>query len=429
LPPLSEVHEASLTLEVELAPPFPVRLLLYEVLQDWSPGAGGTLRNNVSPPARGEVWWNERAHEVAPWGLPGAGFASDTEPAADTGASFLAETICAPGRPTLVLASEALADYATRRLRSGSPLLFLIKLADFQEDLPNSLLTLYSGNQGDSRNTARRPQLTLTWRSGSEVASASYDLRLEHGRERPVAWPAREDATWRAWSFEPDPGSDRPALEVRGGPLVGGAGWVPSPPVSHEPPEGLEARVRAVRDPVTLGQAFESRIHDTWIRSAPPEEQVVPCRFVSPSGAEHRVLAEFAGDHSWTIRFEPDELGPWRYVWRHDFVEEATFESASGGFDVVIGDRENARAQLERFLAALGAAGQLDEAAKLRQMVVFSRLERAVMQLETPESFRSPAGAELKGLLNRIRALLAGEPVPDPIPLLPDDPPPWARQR
>ena len=41
----------------------------------------------------GEVWWNDRAYGHAPWALPGLGYASDSDPAADTGASPLAEAI------------------------------------------------------------------------------------------------------------------------------------------------------------------------------------------------------------------------------------------------------------------------------------------------------------------------------------------------
>ena len=57
LPPRSRVHDARLEIAVESGPPFPVDLFLYEVKKDWNPGQGGVNGDNVSPPARGEVWW------------------------------------------------------------------------------------------------------------------------------------------------------------------------------------------------------------------------------------------------------------------------------------------------------------------------------------------------------------------------------------
>ncbi len=39
------------------------------------------------------------------------------------------------------------------------------------------------------------------------------------------------------------------------------------------------------------------------------------------------------------------------------------------------------------------------------------------MHLQTPESFASEAGRDLHGLLNEIRTLLGGKPIPDPLPL------------
>jgi hypothetical protein len=97
LPAGAAVTDAVLQLEIEEPAPFAARLMLYEVKQDWYPGGGGTLRNNVSPPLEGEVWWNERAHGRAPWGLPGVGYASESDPAADTAAAPLADALLRPG--------------------------------------------------------------------------------------------------------------------------------------------------------------------------------------------------------------------------------------------------------------------------------------------------------------------------------------------
>jgi hypothetical protein len=44
-------------------------------------------------------------------------------------------------------------------------------------------------------------------------------------------------------------------------------------------------------------------------------------------------------------------------------------------------------------------------------------LERAAMNLQTPESFASEAGCDLHELLNELRTLLGGKRIPDPLPL------------
>ena len=49
----------------------------------------------------------------------------------------------------------------------------------------------------------------------------------------------------------------------------------------------------------------------------------------------------------------------------------------------------------------------------------FWRLERALVGLETPESFASPEGRERFALLTRIREVLGGRPAPEHPPLKP----------
>ena len=94
----------------------------------------------------------------------------------------------------------------------------------------------------------------------------------------------------------------------------------------------------------------------------------------------------------------------------------------------MVGDRNNARQQLKRLLQTLeNAKLEGKPAQRERLMVRFSRLEHAAMQLETPETFGSASGLELKRLFNEIRGRL-GESVPDPIPLEPGPPPKWAKE-
>jgi hypothetical protein len=85
LPTDVDVTACRLTLHVEEGPSRPLRVLVYAVSKDWNPGSGGVDENNVSVPKPGEVWWGDAAFERESWSHPGAGFASDFDPEADTG--------------------------------------------------------------------------------------------------------------------------------------------------------------------------------------------------------------------------------------------------------------------------------------------------------------------------------------------------------
>ncbi len=80
LPRDARVRRASLTLHVEQSPARPVRLVLYEVKKDWNPGVGGLLRDNVSPPNPGEVWWGELAADSMDGGCQVSGSRRTTPP-------------------------------------------------------------------------------------------------------------------------------------------------------------------------------------------------------------------------------------------------------------------------------------------------------------------------------------------------------------
>jgi hypothetical protein len=186
----------------------------------------------------------------------------------------------------------------------------------------------------------------------------------------------------------------------------------------------MEIKAIAAFNPIVLGDSFAQNIRDTWIRSAPPAEQRVPWVFVSPTGMIDTVFATYREPHRWEIRYLPNELGRWRYHWTNDFVPDVRYRSPEGVFDVLIGERENAAARLADFLASVRAnQGDTTESTKQRFMVQFMRLERAVIQQQTPASYRSAEGERMRATLNEIRGLLGGEPVPSPIPLVADAPP------
>ena len=217
-------------------------------------------------------------------------------------------------------------------------------------------------------------------------------------------------------SFTGEKDSEMPTLEVIGGfnRMAGAQATVPQHVI--EPWNWVQITLVAAHDPVTLGHPFVAELKNTWVRTGPPEEQLVPWTFVSPSGKKTEIQARYEGKNRWSVEFLPDELGPWQYSWSDDFVE-ATYHSAPGHFDVLAGNLDNVERELELLAKEVdtlhvpfGEHWQL-------LMVQFYRLERRAMQLMTPDEFRSESGQKLKDLLNRVRAALH-EPVPDSIPMV-----------
>jgi hypothetical protein len=424
LPAGALVQDATLDLTIESGPARSLRLYLYEVHRDWNPGAGGVLNDNISPPRPGEVWWNDAGYEGRPWGHPGAGLASDTDPEADTPVTPLAEALYTPAGKTLAFRSAALAAYATRRIGAGLPLLFLLKVSDAMEDVPTGSVVVYSANQGDARNPARRPRLTLTWSAPGERLSLARPLLLEHGRTLVLPPLEAEGLSALAVTFqssaEPDGAACGPMVEWRAdeGP------WSRTPVgTSGSPWTRAEVRVVAACDPVPLGGAFESGFKNTWVRTAPPERQHVPFVFRAPDGAEHVVPAHYEGDYRWTVRFEPPEPGRWTYAWGETFTAHP-YRSPRGTFDVLVDG-----SGLEGLLAKLAEdARAWDRKADPGRQEVLStrlgRLERAAAAALGGREFQQDGGAALRRRLNVARAALA-EPVPDELPMKPDKPPAW----
>jgi len=419
LPPGAIVDRARLSLVVEKGPAHPVHVVLYAVKKDWNPGNGGVERNNTSPPLPGEVWWNDVGFEERPWGLPGVGFASDTHPDADTDAMPLAEAIYRPGDAVVELSSAQLARYATQRIRQGMPLLLLLKLADPDEDVPGSVLTVYAGEHGATRDVGRRPRLELEWRSPAERRAEEHAIFLEHGRS--LTLPRMRAGAGESYfiEFEAEPDHADPVIEVRGWTGGQASAWQRTGSPIRGDWEWLEVKLTAAASPVILGEAFTAELRDTWVITGPPESQQVLWTFVSPTGVRHDVPAEYVGDNRWKVEFFPDELGRWQYEWSQQFTEEG-YRSAVLPFDVLLGSRENALIQVERFVRMLEqvrpAPGSPEH---WRSLLRFARIERAAMQFETPETVRSAEGLKLRELLHRSRAVLGNGP-PPAIPQRPD---------
>lgn len=412
LPPDFELRACRLTLHVEEGPTESLRLLVYAVARDWNPGSGGVDGNNVSVPKPGEVWWGDAAYGQAPWGLPGAGFASDSHPEADTGAQALAEAVWKPGEDELVFESEALARYAAERIRDGKPLLLLLKLTDGQEDTLGLFFNLHSGGHGDSRNTVRRPRLQLEWSCPTEVESVAHDVFMEYGRVWELPRRPSERGPWTA-SFETTPGHAAPTIQVREGTGDEAGPWrrvsLPFEPEG----EWFQLRLLAMPDPIELGDRFEAELADTWILTGPPERQSVPWLFESPSGASHRVEAEYLGQFRWRVQFLPDELGTWRYHWTQDFLPEP-YLSAAGEFCVWGGSLDEVMEHLAQLEEAVAGESR-DGRQRLRPRLY--ALEREGMRLLAPHAYRGTSGEQFRTAIRRIRSGLWGKPVPDPIPM------------
>jgi hypothetical protein len=428
LPPGARVRESTLYLQSEHAPKRCIEILLYEVKRAWNPGTGGTRRDNVSPPKPGEVWWNEARSEEEAWALPGVGRASDADPQADTGSMALASAALCPGETDVTLSAPQLTAYVDAQVQRGEPLRFLLKLDDQSEDRAGSWIAIYSGSTGASRETSRRPRLTLEWEVAA-LATQEIPVRLERGRSVPLAATppdAPHDALARARhvvaTFVPEPGSAPLHIE-RSLPARGAWDSLAHP----RPLDGVPAtlRITAGTDPVALGEPFRDQLRDTWIRTAAPTDQEVPWIFVSPSGLEHRVLASYEEPYRWRIDFLPDEVGPWSYHWSQRFTE-TEIESPVGRFDVIARELDPVLQSLAQLAARARERGALrDRELKARFRHRLAMLERAGMSLMSASQWRGEEGTRLRAATGEVRAAM-GAPAPDPIPKVPDTPPEWA---
>jgi len=417
LPPETSVTRARLRFSIDRGCPVPLQVFLYAVNKDWDPGVGGVNRNNVSPPRKGEVLWRDIASEERPWGLPGAGFASDLDREADTGTMALAVTTCQPDETHLTFESEALTRYVNEHVGRAEPLLFLEKLADYEEDLPGAHFAQHSGNEGNGLDVSRRPQLILDWSGPSQIYSIERDVLLDFGRS--TVLPRLElhgEEQFVSATFDTAPGFESPTIEIRGGDDESTAPWTSvSIPVAIPDWRWLEVRLIAATDPVALGEVFSADIRDTWILTGPPEAQDVWWTFVSPTGDAHRVKAEYADDYRWRVNFVPHEPGRWHYHWEHKFTEDG-FRSKESCFDVIARNHDETVHELEAFLDRLRESGTWNVAGVRRTKLygtIFNRLQRAALQFETQDTFQSERGRTLRHLLKQIREEIGGEPLND----------------
>jgi hypothetical protein len=393
------------------------RFYLYAVRRPWNPGSGGVRGDDVSVPKAGEVWWQEARHGQDAWGLPGAGFASDSAADADTGLQPLAVAECEEGTREVHLTGERLSRHVNRRLDEDEDLLFLLKLSDWEEDTPGSLVEILSGEFGPDRTPSLRPRLRLEWTPPPSARCQQEEVFLEFGRQRTFA-PMRLPPGTRLWATlaqregyeggtvqfrEIVPGGEPAASEWQTmvGPVLAGTGWG-------------QLRVLAARRPIVLGEPFSSRFRDNWVVSAPPEDQRLRWTFTSPSGIVHPVDAAYEGEFVWQVTFVPDEIGRWRTGWHHEFAGPIEV-GPPDSFDVIASSPERVglavRALTEQARDRSPVGDSLEQALER-----LARLERAGMQGLSPEEYRSEPGHRLRDALDRARGQLSGRPLPSDPP-------------
>ncbi len=381
--------------------------------KDWNPGQGGVREDNISPPKEGEVWWTDLAYKEKGWGLPGAGFASDNHPNADTPTQPLASAKYKPGDRTIIFSSESLSSYVTDQIGENKPLMFLLKQSDYLEDTPASRISLYSSNHGDNRNVNRRPHLLLEWESKDEILQIKKRINLEHGRTYFLPKIENSEGKIIAVSFNPDPGYESPIIEVREGDDESTSSWRRVDGPFKAKWKWLEFKITSAMDPVVLGNEFRAISKDTWIENGPPEKQNVEWNFLSPSGILHKVHATYIGKYEWEVNFHPDELGRWRYYWTHRFNPNP-YKSALGSFDVIIRNQEGIKKQLQLLGEKMRRANLKTYYERIKTFgPSFNRLERGALSFETPESFASESGDDLRNRLDEVRELIWKKPIPE----------------
>jgi len=177
----------------------------------------------------------------------------------------------------------------------------------------------------------------------------------------------------------------------------------------------LRLRLTAARHDLDLGTSFEATLRETWCTRGPPEEQAVVWTFESPSGIVEDVSGDYVGDFTWRVRFAPAEPGIWTYTWSHRLSPSGG--QGAGEFYVVPRDMAAIKNALEDLAEKVGAAtsSRLPENVE-RMRGAFMRLERGALSLLDPIGYRSDEGRSALAELRRVRGILWGRPVPDPLP-------------
>jgi hypothetical protein len=309
-----------------------------------------------------------------------------------------------------VFSSGALTGYVQRRVASSKPLLLLLKLSDSDEDLVSDHLVVYSAEEGDSHSVGRRPKLKVEWHVPTEIVGWQQEVLLENARSMELPKLPTKGASRWAVSFQAKPGYESPEIEVRGGSSGSSSEWRSAAVAFEADWEWIQARIVAARNPVSLGTAFDSEFVDTWVPNAKPEDQTVTWHFIDPLGREIELRGSYEGGFRWRGAFYPKVAGRWSYYLDHD-LNWPPYRSEQVVFDVLSDDLTIVLDHLEDLAERIEASNLTTPRAKFESFGdELMRLERAGMQLLTPEAFRSERGLQFSSRIDEIRREL-GEPL------------------
>jgi hypothetical protein len=292
----------------------------------------------------------------------------------------------------------------------------MLKLDDDGEDVPGSVIEIFAAEHGEPKAPSRRPELVVDWKCRAAWTSV-HEIQLERGRHITLPEAECRPGDWFAATFSPEPSSATPVIEVRERVGDDRTDWREVRRPFRARGNRVAFRIRAVRNPIELGDPFTATIRDTWVNTGPMETRTVLWRFRSPSGAEHAVPASYVGDYTWHVRFTPDEVGRWTYTWEHDFTSNP-YDPERGEFDVVADDTSRLLGAMsslhEEVINEIGQEGSPERERLCRK---FMHLQRAVMTSVSPENWRGSEGEKIRTITRKIRSRLWGEQVPATVPM------------
>jgi hypothetical protein len=148
------------------------------------------------------------------------------------------------------------------------------------------------------------------------------------------------------------------------------------------------------------------------VPDANPEEQRVTWYFTDPLGREIELRGSYEGQFRWRVAFRPKVPGRWAYYLDHD-LNWPPYRGEQVTFDVLADDLTIVLDHLEDLAARIEATNLTSPRAKFEAFGdELMRLERAGIQLLTPEGFRSERGVQFSARVDEIRREL-GRPLPE----------------
>jgi hypothetical protein len=282
-------------------------------------------------------------------------------------------------------------------------------------------MEIWSANHGID-GSKRRPQLAVHWMPDGTTERQQYSVALEHGRQMNIGRLDIQSPTLVVWqyiassvltskdsSFEHC--TQSPHVEIRA--AGKNQSWSRLEQLSTLDAGLYDIRVAAAQEPVPLGTHFESRIRETWVTTGNPADQDVKWIFTSPDERRFVIKADYQGDFEWRVRFLPDMLGRWTYIWEHSLAGERA-EGMTNAFDVVAWDFNTVMAGLKSLSDSIDQSGAKPRSqAMLPYEIAFMKLERAAMVLPDAETGQpSEKLAELNRIIRELRHQLSGSTIP-----------------